>query len=48
MQWSTKKDVPAGHDINVLDHTLWLFSNRVLYKPMDFDIGNGNEVFSSQ
>ena len=25
---------------------LWLLSNGVLYKPMDFDIGSDNKVFS--
>ena len=32
----------------VIDYALWPFSNGV-YKPMDFDIDNGNddEIFSS-
>ena len=45
------QNVPAGYvkvKAAVIDYALWRFSNGV-YKPMDFDIDNGNddETFSS-
>ena len=45
------QNVPAGYVkvmAAVIDYALWRFSNG-LYKPMDFDIDNGNddETFSS-
>ena len=45
------QNVPAGYVkvmAAVIDYALWRFSNGV-YKPMDFDIDNGNddEIFSS-
>ena len=45
------QNVPAGYVKvmpAVIDSALWRFSNGV-YKPMDFDIDNGNddEIFSS-
>ena len=45
------QNVPAGYVkvmAAVIDYALWRLSNGV-YKPMDFDIdnGNGDEIFSS-